>query len=311
MKKVELHLHLDGSLDIEYASKIVGKDASDRMISKADNSLSEYLNKFELPGELLQDYKNIVEFSYRLAKNLEDEDVIYAEVRFCPFFHDKKISVDRVITGVREGFSKVPNVKINLIFCMMRHYTFEENYKIVKLTKKYLGNGVCAIDLAGDEANFNTRSFKVLFDIIREENIPFTIHAGEAASSKSVLEAIEFGARRIGHGIRSIDDENIIKKLIEKNIFLEICLDSNLDTMAVSSLVEHPIKKLVEAGVKVTISTDNRTVSQTCLENEYNILRNHFGFTDNDLLQFNKNAIEAAFISDEEKCELMNRLVQE
>lgn len=309
MKKIELHLHLDGSLDLDYAKELMGRDVYAEMVSEHSTNLKEYLQKFSLPGELLQDYKNIVEFSYRLAKTLEKEEVIYAEVRFCPLFHDKKISVDRVITGIREGFSKVPSVKINLIFCMMRHFDFETNYRIIKLTKKYLGNGVCAIDLAGDEAGYSTRSFKVLFDIIRENDIPFTIHAGEAASYESVKEAVGFGAKRIGHGIRSIEDKETVNLLINKNVFLEICPKSNVDTRAVETIDKHPIKKLVELGVRVTINTDNRTVSNTSLDGEYQLLKDNFGFTDDDILQFNLNAINAAFLSREEKLELKNRLL--
>ena len=311
MKKVEIHLHLDGSLDIDYAKELTGRDVYNEMVSSNDNSLAQYLEKFYLPDELMTEYNNIVEFSYRLAKQLEKEDVIYAEIRFCPFSHDKKISVDRVITGIREGLSKVPSVKTNLIFCMRRNFSFEENLKVINLTKKYLGNGVCGIDLVGDEASYNTSDFKELFDIVNKENIPCTIHAGEVDSYHSVLSAISFGAKRIGHGIRSIDDENTLKLLVEKNIFLEICVDSNVDTKAVNSINEHPIKRLVEAGVKVTISTDNRTVSDTSLENEYDLLRNNFGFTDDDILQFNLNAIDAAFISDNEKEELRNRLLDQ
>ena len=310
MKKVELHLHLDGSLDIDYASELVGEDVRSRMVSTSDSSLSEYLEKFYLPGELMSDYDSIVEFSYKLAKQLEKEDVIYAEIRFCPTSHNKNISVDSIITGIRVGLAKVPSVKTNLIFCMRRNYSFEENLEIIKLTKKYLGNGCCAIDLVGDEASYNTADFKELFDIINAENIPFTIHAGEVKSYNSVRAAIDFGAKRIGHGIRSIDDEQIIKELISKNICLEVCPVSNLDTKAVLSIEEHPIRKLVDYGVVVTINTDNRTVSNTSLEREYTLLKDKLGFTDDDIVKFNLNAIDAAFISDAEKEELRNRLLE-
>ena len=114
----------------------------------------------------MSNYDNIVEFSYRLAKQLEKEEVIYAEIRFCPTSHNKNISVDSVITGIRVGLAKVPSVKTNLIFCMRRNYSFVENMEIIHLTKKYLGNGCCAIDLVGDEASYRTEDFKNLFDII-------------------------------------------------------------------------------------------------------------------------------------------------
>ncbi len=310
MKKVELHLHFDGSLDLSYAEKLVGHDVYDEMVSTRDGNLAEYLKKFDLPGVLLEDYDNIVEFAYRLAKVLEGEEVIYAEIRFCPFFHDKKISVDRVITGIRAGFLKVPSVKYNLIFCMMRQFEFEKNLAIINLTEKYLGNGVCGIDLAGDEAKYSTESFKDLFDIIRSKGIPCTIHAGETASYKSVEAALDFGARRIGHGIRSIDNEETVQRLVSTGVALEICADSNLDTKAVGSIQEHPIKKLVDKGVLITINTDNRTVSDTSLRHEYEMLADTFGFTKDDFLKFNLNAIEAAFITEEEKEELRKRLFE-
>ena len=309
MKKIELHLHLDGSLDIDYAKELTGRNVYDQMVSSRDGSLAQYLEKFYLPDELMTDYKTIVEFSYRLAKQLEKEEVIYAEIRFCPTSHDKKISVDRVITGIREGLAKVPTVKTNLIFCMRRNYSFEENMRIVKLAKKYLGNGCCAIDLVGDEASYNTEDFRELFEIINKEKIPFTIHAGEVSSYKSVLAAISFGAKRIGHGIRSIDDPDTIRALIDNKVFLEICPDSNLDTKAVHSIGDHPIRGLVDLGVNVTVSTDNRTVSDTSLEHEYELLQKYLGFTEEDILNFNLNAIEAAFISEKEKQELRDRLL--
>lgn len=309
MKKIELHLHLDGSCDIDYASKLLGKDVKDKLVVANANSLSEYLEKFELPISLLQDLDNIENFSYLLGKALEKDEVIYAEVRFCPLFHTKKYTVDEVVDSIIKGFKRVPTIKINLIFCMMRHFSFDENMQIINLTKKFLGNGVVGIDLAGDEANYKTETFRNLFDVIRRENIPFTIHAGEADSYKSVISAIEFGAKRIGHGIRSIESNDVINKLISNNITLEVCPTSNIDTKAVDSIINHPIKALVDMGVLVTINTDNRTVSNTNLCKEYELLRENFGFTDEDFLKFNLNAIECAFISEEEKQELRKKLL--
>ena len=309
MKKIELHLHLDGSINIDYANKLIGADVKDKLIGTNSTSLKNYLEKFDLPGELLQSYDNIEEFSYLLGKDLEADDVIYAEVRFCPLFHIKEISVDRVILAILMGFKRVPNVKINLIFCMMRHFTYEENLEIIKLTKKYLGRGVCGIDLAGDEAGFKTSTFKDLFDIVKKEKIPFTIHSGEADGPESLKSAIEFGAKRIGHGVRCIEDESILNLIKEKKIYLEVCPTSNLDTKVFNNIKEHSIKELVDNNILVTISTDNRTVSNTNLRNEYSILHDAFNFTDEDFIQFNLNAIDAAFISEDEKMQLRSKLL--
>lgn len=309
MKKIELHLHLDGSINIDYANKLIGADVKDKLIGTNSTSLKNYLEKFDLPGELLQSYDNIEEFSYLLGKDLEADDVIYAEVRFCPLFHIKEISVDRVILAILMGFKRVPNVKINLIFCMMRHFTYEENLEIIKLTKKYLGRGVCGIDLAGDEAGFKTSTFKDLFDIVKKEKIPFTIHSGEADGPESLKSAIEFGAKRIGHGVRCVEDESILNLIKEKKIYLEVCPTSNLDTKVFNNIKEHSIKELVDNNILVTISTDNRTVSNTNLRNEYSILHDAFNFSDEDFIQFNLNAIDAAFISEDEKMQLRSKLL--
>jgi adenosine deaminase len=193
---------------------------------------------------------------------------------------------------------------------MMRHFPFEKNLEIIKLAKKYLGNGCCAIDLAGSEAQFKTSSFEELFKIAKTEGIPFTIHAGEADGVESLISAINFGTKRIGHGVRCIEDENVVNMILDKGIYLEVCPTSNIDTKTFNSMKEHSIKKLVDNNILVTISTDNRTVSNTNLDNEYKILSDTFGFNNDDFLKFNLNAIDAAFISEEEKEDLRRRLFE-
>lgn len=301
MKKIELHLHFDGSINVEYTNKLLGYDATDELIDTTSRDLGEYLKKFELPIKLLQDLNNIEEYAYLLGKELERDEVIYAEVRFCPLFHVEKYSIDEVVKAIRRGFKRVSTVKVNLIFCMMRHFSVQDNYKIIMLTKRFLGNGVVGIDLAGDEAKYATEKFKELFDIIRKEGIPFTIHAGEARSYESVNNAIDFGAKRIGHGISSIQSDEVVNKLIRMGVTLEICPSSNIDTDVIKSIESHPIKQLVDNGVLVTINTDNRTVSNTNLNKEYELLRKTFGFSDEDFLKFNLNAINCAFIGEDEK----------
>lgn len=309
VRKVELHLHFDGSIDVSYTNQLLGYDASSELIDGNSSSLGEYLEKFKLPIRLLQDLDNIEMYAYLLAKALEKDEVIYAEVRLCPLFHIEKNSIDDVVAAIKRGFGKVSYVKINLIFCMMRNFSFEDNYKVIQLTKRFLGNGVVGIDLAGDEAKYKTRDFSELFNIIGKEKIPFTIHAGEADGYESVVDAILFGATRIGHGIRSIESEAVLGKLCREKITLEICPTSNINTKAVLSMEIHPIKKLVDNGIRVTINTDNRTVSNTSLNKEYEKLEKAFGFTETDFLRFNLNAIDCAFISEDEKAELRVRLI--
>lgn len=309
MKKIELHLHLDGSLNIAYASRLMGRDVTEELVSIHDKSLAEYLEKFELPIKLLQTKEDIETFSSLLAKDLEGEEVLYAEVRFCPLLHVGVLSAEEVIDAVLAGFQKVPEVKINLILCMMRNFSMKKNKEIIRLAKEYRHRHVVAIDLAGDEASYPTSTFAPLFEEAKKEQIPYTIHAGEADGAESVSAAIQFGAKRIGHGVRSIESDEIVNELVENGITLEICPKSNIDTGVYSSIENHPIKKLIDAGVLVTINTDNRTVSNTSLEYEYDLLRQTFGFTDVDFFKFNINAINAAFLSSDEKEELKKQLL--
>lgn len=309
MKKIELHLHLDGSLNIAYASRLMGRDVTEELVSIHDKSLAEYLEKFELPIKLLQTKEDIETFSSLLAKDLEGEEVLYAEVRFCPLLHVGVLSAEEVIDAVLTGFQKVPEVKINLILCMMRNFSMKKNEEIIRLAKEYRHKHVVAIDLAGDEASYPTSTFAPLFEKAKKEQIPYTIHAGEADGVESVSAAIQFGANRIGHGVRSIENDEIVNELVENGVTLEICPKSNIDTGVYSSIENHPIKKLIDAGVLVTINTDNRTVSNTSLEYEYDLLRQTFGFTDVDFFKFNINAINAAFLSSDEKEELKKQLL--
>lgn len=306
--KVELHLHLDGSVKISTASEILKEDVKDRMYVNNCKNLSEYLQKFELPLMIMQNKKNLERISYELACDLKNDNIIYAEIRFCPLLHTKKcLSLEEVIESVLKGLNRV-DIKTNLILCMMRGFKDEDNQKIIYLAKKYLNKGVVGIDLAGDEFRYKTRDYENLFELANKNNINYTIHAGEADDYTSVESAIKFGTKRIGHGVKSIDNNETIKKLIDNNVTLEVCPTSNIDTCIVDIYKCHPIKKLYNSGVKVTVNTDNNTVSNISLSEEYNKLINEFNFTKEDFLKFNINAIDASFLSEEEK-EVLRKII--
>lgn len=306
LKKIELHLHLDGSVRPSTVSEILGiplQETQEKMIvSTRNKDLTEYLKKFELPLEVLQTKENLIRISKELVEDLYEDNVIYAEIRFAPIFHTKKgLSVDDVVEAVLEGFNNQDKVKTNLIICMMRGAEVKDNIKTMEVAKRYLNKGVVAIDLAGDEKTYPTSDYEDLFIIAKTNNIPFTIHAGEAANYTSVEKAIDFGTKRIGHGVNSIYNKQTIKKIIENKITLEVCPTSNIQTKVVGSYGMHPIKKLVNKGVLVTINTDNRTVSDITLSKEYQLLHENFGFDVDDFNNFNLNAINASFLNDYEK----------
>ena len=303
--KVELHLHLDGSVRLDTASKLTGKSIEEvrsLMIAKEKcHDLNEYLTKFNLANEIMQSQENLIRIAKELVEDLKNDNVIYAEVRFAPLLHTKKgLTGEKVIEAVLLGL-KDEDLKVNLILCMMRQFSFEDNLKTIELASKYLDKGVVAIDLAGAEALYPTASFEKLFQIAKDKNIPFTIHAGEADGKDSILSAINFKTKRIGHGVRCIEDNETLNIIKKNNITLEVCPTSNIQTGIFENYYDHPIKKLYDMNVLVTINVDNMTVSNIDLTQEYEKLVKIFNLNIEDLKKINLNAIDAAFLTDKEK----------
>ncbi len=307
MKKVELHVHLDGSVREStlrnlLASQNIIVDESFH-VNESDKDLNDYLKKFDYPIMVMQTKENLTKIAYELVCDLASEDVIYAEVRFAPIKHIKGgLSLEEVVLAVKKGL-KMGNIKTSLILCCMRDSSLEENKKIVDLANKLN----CSIDLAGAEAVYDTSNFKELFEYVKNLNIPYTIHAGEACGKDSILSALKFGTKRIGHGIKDIDDE-IIELYKKNNITLELCPTSNINTNVVADIRDYPIFDLYKKGIHVTINTDNRTVSNTTLEREYKLLKENFDLKEEDIRRMNEYAINSAFISELEKRVLMEEL---
>lgn len=317
MPKIELHLHLDGSLDINYIKNeynLTDSDVKEKMIADEKcKNLNDYLVKFDFPISIMQTKEELESAIYNLALNLKKDNVIYAEVRFAPQFHTRKgLTQDEVVKILIDKIKEIDGIKINLILCIMRGNSNEkENFETINVAKKYLGKGVCAIDLAGAEGLFPTSNYEREFAIAKENNIPFTIHAGEAAGPDSIRAAISFGAKRIGHGVRVIEYSNLIEDIIKNNITLEVCPTSNIQTCICSNYSTHPISKLYKLGVKTTINTDNMTVSNTNLSNEYIKLIDNTDLKYEDIVKMNLNSIDASFLNDDEKNNLKEKYIKE
>ncbi len=311
--KVELHVHLDGSVRPNTVSDILNLDKKKiEKEMKVDNSckdLNEYLTKFDLPLKILQTKENLIRVSEELAIDLKNDGVIYAEVRFAPILHTNDgLSCEEVIESVIEGISCV-DIKINLIICLMRNVSDNDNYKVIEAGLKYINNRVVGFDLAGAEAIYKTSKFEELFKYINKYNIPYTIHAGEADGVSSIKSAIAFGTKRIGHGVRIMEDNSMIKYAKEYNITFEVCPTSNIDTKIFKEYKDHAIKKMYDNNLNITINTDNRTVSNITLTEEYEKLINTFNFNLEDLKIMNINAINASFINEIEKEKLKQEYI--
>lgn len=315
MPKVVLHLHLDGSLRPETVAEWLGEEVEEvkqkLMVDKDCRDLNEYLEKFDLPGKVLQTKENIERTTYELFEDLSKQNVIYAEVRFAPSKHlAGGLSYGEVVEAAIQGMNRAKGefgIDGNLILCCMRgDNNKEENLKTVKVAKEYLGKGVCALDLAGAEALFKTENFEDIFKLARENNIPFTIHAGEADGPKSIKKALEFGAKRIGHGVRCIEDKDLMGRLAQEGIALEVCPISNLQTQAIQG--KHPIEELYRKGISVTVNTDNNTVSNTDIFAEYEWILENTNLTTDDLINMNLNAARKIFADSQRKVQLVQKI---
>lgn len=312
LPKIELHVHLDGSVNKDVALSLINEkyniqELEDLMVlnNKAE-SLTEYLEKFDFPISLMQDEKSIEQIATTLAKDLKEDNVIYAEVRFAPMFHTKKgLTQLQVVESVIKGIKKVKGININLILCCMRNASRKDNLETIEVAKKLLNKKVVAVDLAGDENKYSLNEFSYLFDELQKHNIPYTIHAGEIDNLDGLEEAISFNPTRIGHGVIAYKSQKLMNLIKNNDITLEICPTSNIQTNLFDSILEHPIYHLYKEGLNVTINTDNRTVSDTNLLNEYCKLVNNFPLTIQDIINMNVKAINASFLSEKEKSKLM------
>ncbi|MBO4293744.1 MAG: adenosine deaminase [Clostridia bacterium] len=337
MKKIMLHLHLDGSLrpetvlqwlidEADYKTlgfenkeeflktdrnELLQKVKKALMVSVDCRDLNEYLEKFDLPCKQLQTENHITQATYELFEDLSKQNVIYAEVRFAPSKHrEKGLDYDKIVEAAIKGMNMAKekyHIGGSLILCAMRGDNEADNLETIKVAKRYLEKGVSAVDLAGAEALFLTSDYENIFREARNLNIPFTIHAGEAAGAESIKKALDFGATRIGHGVRCLEDPQLVDYLVKNNVVLEVCPISNLQTKATGE--NHPIEEMYRKQLKVTVNTDNDTVSNTNIINEYEWVLEHTKLDLNDLKQMNINAVRGLFIvSEEEKEQLIEEI---
>lgn len=322
-KFIELHLHLDGAITVDIAKKlaelqkIVLPGTTDEELEKVltvpedCNSLNDFLNCFGLPLTLMQTRKGISEAVRLVAENIKSQGVIYAEIRFAPQLHTRKgLTQEEVVLAALEGMKK-SGLKSNLILCCMRGEGNEpDNEETLKVAKRYLvkDGGVVAVDLAGAEGVYPTSLYEGLFRKAAEMGIPFTIHAGEAGSADSVRSAIQYGASRIGHGVRIFEDPEVVEMIRLKEIPLEMCPTSNRITKAISDMSNYPLMDYLNKGIKVTVNTDDMGIENITLADEFEYLKESFGLTDEQEKVILKNSIEAAFTTDKVKGELKKEL---
>jgi len=315
--KVELHCHLDGSVRPETIIEIAKKQNKKLPVTdpaelkkyiqvpEGCHSLTDFLKVFDFFLPFLKNPEAVEKISYELCGDCAAENIRYIEVRFAPFLHTaENFSMEDVVKMCIKGLSQGGrdfHIKTGLILCCMRFFPEEVNMATVELAKKYFGKGVVALDLAGDESLYPTKIFSGPFGIAAKYKIPFTLHAGEAAGPESISAALALGASRIGHGTNLIKDKLLLEKFKNENIPVEVCITSNVQTAVVKGFDSHPVAEFYKKGLKVTLNTDDRSVSGIDLTNEYDIFVNRLGFGMSDLVKVIENGIDALFVSDREK----------
>ncbi len=314
LPKVELHCHLDGSLSREFIERRLNRKVSQSELSVSDDcrSLNEYLEKFDLPGKCIMDEEGLSEAGYDVLKSMKQENVCYAEIRFAPLLSETEdMNCAKVIEALLAGLEKGKKdfgIEYGVITCAMRHHSEEENRRMIRTAREYLGYGVCAADLAGAEALYPMSEFMELFQETKKLGMPFTLHAGECGSVQNILDSVEAGAGRIGHGIAMRGHREVQKELQRKGIGIEMCPVSNLQTKAVESTKDYPMREFLDNGLKVTVNTDNRTVSNTTLTKELAFIQKTYGITDEEIRLMMKNAVDVAFADDAVKERILKRL---
>ncbi len=317
---IDMHLHLDGSISLKTTRKLAGMQGislpkSDDVLKqtmqvmKGCHSLNEYLERFSLPCSLLNIREALYLCTFELLDELYAQGLQYAEVRFAPqkSCADGMTQYDAVKIVLR-AIDDAP-IPCGLILSMMRgDDNHAENMETIDVARQFHGKGVVAVDLAGAEALFPTHTFQKEFETVRKAGVPLIVHAGEAAGPESVREAVMAGAVRIGHGVRSLEDPEVVKLLVERKITLELCPTSNLNTGIFKSYEDYPLRRLLGAGVRVCINTDNMTVSNTTLREEWQHMMDAFKLTDAEIAHIVRDTVDASFAPEQVKQEILKQL---
>jgi adenosine deaminase len=327
LPKTDLHLHLDGSMRTETILRLAREqgirlpvDDATRLeklvrMGEGERSLETYLKAFDITLAVLQEKEALEEAAYELATDCAAENVLYIEVRFSPILHTRHgLSLKESVEAVRTGLQRAERdhgIQTGIILCGIRHISPESSLVLAQLALEYKGAGVVAFDLAGAEEHFPAKKHREAFFLILNNNINCTVHAGEAFGPSSIAQAVHYcGAHRIGHGTRLREDPDLLAYINDHRIALEMCLSSNVQTGAVRSLAEHPVKYYLEQGLRVTLNTDNRLMSNTDLCKEYALGMQHCGLSVHDLEEIVIFGFKSAFLPLKRKAELLRRAIK-
>jgi adenosine deaminase len=317
LPKAELHLHLDGSLRPSTIMELADEaqvalpysdetSLQDYLFVQDGQDLVDYLRRFELTLSVMQTASALERTARELCEDAASENVRYLEIRYSPILHQQgdlslEEAVEAPLRGMRQA-EQALGIRTGLIVCGIRNLPPETSVRLAELAVSFKGRGVVAFDLAGGEAGNPASGHAEAFRIAREANLSLTIHAGEAAGAESIADALHgCGAHRIGHGTRLFEDADLERYVADHQVPVEVCLTSNVQTRAVSTFEEHPVRRYFDAGVPVSLHTDNRLMSGTTLTEECVRAAAYLGFTPGQLAEIALNGFRSAFLPWREK----------
>jgi adenosine deaminase len=328
LPKTDLHCHLDGSMRLKTILELAEEqkvklpaDSVDGLakaihMGEVCKSLEEYLVAFDVTLSVLQTAEALYRAAYELAVDAASENVRYLEVRYSPALHlQKGLKMTTVIDSVLEGLraaKRETGIKCGVIVCGIRHINPQTSMRLAELSVAYKNRGVIGFDLAGAEASFPAKDHKEAFQLILKNNVNCTAHAGEAFGPESIGQAIHYlGAHRIGHGTRLREDGDLLNYVNDHRIPLEVCPSSNVQTGAVPTLHAHPLKFYFDYGLRVTINTDNRLITDTTVTKELWLAHKELGLALEDLTTIIISGFKSAFLPFREKQDMLRAVNQE
>lgn len=321
LPKTDLHVHLDGSVRpttlVELAQRLDKtlpthdpKALADHMHVKDANDLVDYLSRFDVTLSVMQTADALERIAFELAEDAAAENVRYMEVRYSPILNvleglDLQEAVEAPLRGLRRAEAAF-GIRTGVIICGIRNMSPQTSADLADLTVTFKHRGVVAFDLAGAEYNYPARKHREAFYRVGNANVAATIHAGEAYGPESIHEALHYcNARRIGHGTRLFEDPDLMQYVNDFRVPLEICLTSNVQTRAVPSFDQHPVRLYYDEGIVVTLNTDNRLMSGTTVTDEYWRAHEHLRFTWDELTEIAIMGFESAFLPHQERVALV------
>jgi adenosine deaminase len=313
LPKTDLHVHLDGSLRLATILELAERQRIDlpardpeglrqaMHLGQNCGSLIEYLKAFDVTLRVMQCAESLRRIAYELAEDAARENVRYMEVRYAPMLHTRRgLKLTTVVESVLEGLRAAQErhgVESNVIICGIRNVSAEHSLEMAELAVAYKNRGVVGFDLAGAEYDHPAKHHKAAFQLVRDNNINVTIHAGEAYGPESIAQAIHVcGAHRVGHGCRLRENGDLLHYVNDHRIPLECCPSSNVQTGAIRDLSSHPLRLYKNLGLRVTVNTDNRLITDTTVSRELWLCHTQLGMSLGDIKQIILSGFKSAFL---------------